>query len=58
MENTTNAMNDFEELASARLANHLAELNVRYENRTIDRETLEKAYDEHREIFSQEMDEK
>ncbi|MEO7524208.1 MAG: hypothetical protein ABIT58_08950 [Ferruginibacter sp.] len=58
MENTTNGMKDFEQFASARLNNHLAELNVRYENRPIDRVTLEKAYDEHREIFSQEMDNK
>jgi hypothetical protein len=37
--------------------NHLDELNVRYENRKIDKDTLEKAYDNHREIFGQELDE-
>jgi uncharacterized protein YciU (UPF0263 family) len=58
MENKTNAMQDFKEFASDRLKNHLDELNVRYENRKIDKNTLEKAYDNHREIFSQELDEK
>jgi hypothetical protein len=58
MENKTKAMHDFEQYATGRLNNHIAELNIRYENKAIDKETLEKAYSEHTEIFSQELDEK
>ncbi len=52
------AMQDFEQFATDRLNNHLAELNTRYENETIDKQTLEKGYSVHKEIFSQELDKK
>ncbi len=58
MENKAKAMHDFEQYATSRLNNHIAELNTRYENQTIDKETLEMAYSKHTEIFSQELDEK
>lgn len=58
MENKTKAMQDFEQYATGRLNNHIAQLNTRYENQAIDKETIEKAYSEYTEIFSQELDEK
>ncbi|MEO6289550.1 MAG: hypothetical protein ABIO76_06500 [Ginsengibacter sp.] len=58
MENETKAMHEFEAFATERLNNHQAELNTRYDNEAIDKETLEKAYSQHREIFSTELDEK
>lgn len=58
MENKTKTTQDFEQFATDRLNNHLAELNTRYENEAVDKQTLEKAYAEHKKIFSQELDEK
>lgn len=51
-------MQDFEQFATDRLNNHIAELNTRYENEAIDKQTLEKTYNEHKKIYSQELDEK
>ncbi len=51
-------MQAFEQFATVRLKNHLAELNTRYQNEATDKQTLEKAYSEHKEIFSRELDEK
>lgn len=58
MENVSEALEQFKVFAVDRLNNHIAELNTRYQNEAIDKETLEKAYSEHKEIFSQELDEK
>ena len=58
MENVTEALEQFKVFAAGRSDNHIAELNTRYQNEKIDKETLEKAYSEHKEIFSQELDEK
>lgn len=51
-------MQEFEKFADERLNNHLEELSTRYENQEIGKETLEKAYSEHKEIFRQELEEK
>ncbi len=59
MENKAKAIQDFEQFAKDRLNNHIAELNTpvrKWCNR--DKQSLEKAYGEHEEIFRQELDEK
>lgn len=58
MGNDIKAMEVFEQFATGRLGNHIAELNTRYENKKIDTETMQQAYRNHQEIFSQELDEK
>ena len=58
MENKTEALQQFENFAQERLSNHLAELNTRYENEKPDKDVLQQAYREHREIFNKELDEK
>ncbi|MEP7252281.1 MAG: hypothetical protein ABI683_07865 [Ginsengibacter sp.] len=58
MENKTKTLQDFEQFATDTLNNHVAELNTRYENEAIDNQTVEEAYMEHKEIFSQELEEK
>ena len=58
MENTTEAVQQFEQFAKKRLSNHLAELNTRYENEKPGKEVLQQAYQAHRKIFIKELDEK
>ncbi len=58
MENNTEAIQQFEQFAKERLSNHLAELNTRYENEKIDKQTLQQAYREHQKIYDKELDEK
>jgi hypothetical protein len=58
MENKTSIMQQFEQFATDRINNHKAELNTRYENEAIDKQTLDKAHREHKEIFSQKLDDK
>jgi hypothetical protein len=58
MEDKTTTMQQFEQFAKEKLNDHKAELDTRYENQEIDKETLEKANVEHTKIFNQEMDEK
>lgn len=45
-------MQDFEQFATDRLNNHIAELNTRYENEAIDKQTLEKTYNEHKKYIA------
>ena len=58
MENKNQAVQQFEQFAKERLSNHLAELNTRYENKKPDKEVLQQAFKEHREILNKELDEK
>ena len=58
MENKNQAVQQFEQFAKERLSNHQAELNTRYENEKPGKESLQKAYKEHREIFKKELSEK
>ncbi len=58
MENKTKVIQDFEKFATDSLNNHIAELNTRYENEKIDKQTLQQAYREHREIYEKELEEK
>lgn len=46
MESKTNEMQHFQQFATGRINNHIADLNTRYENQANDNETLEKAYSE------------
>ncbi|MEO7210842.1 MAG: hypothetical protein ABIY35_07845 [Chitinophagaceae bacterium] len=58
MSNKENFRNEFEQYAESKLNEHVAELNTRYENEKIDKETLERAFEVHKTIFSSELDEK
>lgn len=58
MSNKENFRNEFEQYAESKLNEHVAELNTRYENEKIDKETLEGAYDVHKKMFTNELDEK
>ena len=58
MEKRTEAVRQFENFGQERLSNHLAELNTRYENEKPDKDVLQQAYREHREIFNKELEEK
>ncbi len=57
MSNKNNFQNEFEQYAENKLQEHVAELNTRYENEKIDKETLERAFDVHKKIFTNELDE-
>ncbi len=56
--NKTESVQQFEQFAKEKTNNHLSELNTRYENEQPDKELLQQAYMEHREIFKKELDEK
>ena len=56
MKNNNEAVQQFEQFAKEILSNHQAELNTHYENEKPDKEELQKAYHEHREIFTKELD--
>ncbi|MEP6626400.1 MAG: hypothetical protein ABJA32_00400 [Ginsengibacter sp.] len=58
MDNKNEAIELFEQFAKEKTNNHLSELNTRYENEQPDKELLQQAYTEHREIFKKELDEK
>lgn len=58
MENKISIMQQFEQFATDRINNHKAELNTRHESEANDKQTLDKAYREHKEIFSQKLDDK
>ncbi len=58
MSNKNNFHNEFKQYAENKLQEHVAELNTRYENEKIDKETLERAFEVHKTIFSSELDEK
>ena len=49
--------NAFEQYAENKLQEHVAELNTRYENEIIDKETLERAFEVHKKMFTSELDE-
>lgn len=48
----------FKEFASDALKTHQGELDTRYQNEKIDKDTLEKGYEEHRRIFDSELKER
>lgn len=58
MENVTQAIQQFEKFAEETQSNHVAELNTRYENEKVDKQTLQQAYREHYKIYEKELDEK
>lgn len=58
MEDKAKNIQHFEEFATRRLNNHIAELNTRYQNKKIDKQTLQEAYQAHQKIFDTELDEK
>jgi vacuolar-type H+-ATPase subunit H len=58
MDSKTEAVEQFEQFAKERTNNHLAELNTRYENEQPDKELLQQAYRDHREILKKELDDK
>ena len=48
----------FKEYAEKELKNHLAELRTRYENEPVGGDTLQKGIEEHKTIYSNELDQK
>lgn len=54
--NKNESVKKFEQYAESRLKENIAELNTRYENEKIDRETLDQAFEEHRKMYSQDLD--
>ncbi len=58
MKQNENAVQVFRQFAEERLKNHAEELKTHYQNEKIDEQTKIKAYDQHREIYSQELNEK
>ncbi|MBN9484574.1 MAG: hypothetical protein J0H46_14565 [Bacteroidetes bacterium] len=51
-------IDDFKQFASAKLNTHKNELQTRYENENIDKDTLENGYREHQTILEKELREK
>jgi hypothetical protein len=58
MENKTDSVHQFEQFAVKTLSEHVGELNTRYENEKIDKQTIEQAWREHQKIYHRELDEK
>ena len=59
MEQNEHIIEMFKQFAEKRLSNHLQELETRYENMQLDSEgVLQKAYDDHRQIYRNELNEK
>jgi hypothetical protein len=52
------AVDQFKEYAEQKLKNHLAELHTRYENESAGSETLKKGFDDHKNIYTNELDQK
>lgn len=48
----------FKEYAEQKLKNHLSELRTRYENESAGSETLKKGFEDHKIIYSKELDQK
>lgn len=49
---------EFKEYAEQELNNHLAELRTRYENESAGADTMQKGIEEHKTIYSNELDQK
>ena len=59
MSNEQNPIEIFSRFAQERLDNHLAELQTKYENRSMaSKELTIEAYDNHKKIFEEELQEK
>ncbi len=58
MSNKKDTVKEFEQYAEGKLKNHVAELNTRYENEKIGKQTLQQAYRQHQKIYDNELDEK
>jgi hypothetical protein len=59
MNNYENLTRLFQQFAEDKLNNHVGELNTRYENERLGSEELrQRAYQDHRNIYEQELDEK
>ena len=59
MNNNENIARQFQQFAEEKLNNHVGELNTRYENERLGSEELrQRAYQDHRNIYEQELDEK
>lgn len=58
MQNKTDTVQQFDEFAEATRKNHIAELNTRYENEKVDKQTIQQAWWEHQKIYEKELDEK
>ena len=59
MEKNTKTSEAFREFTEKELENHLAELNTKYQNEPMSsKELIRKAYDEHKKIYTIELEEK
>ena len=58
MSDDKNQTEIFTQFAKERLDNHLAELQTKYENKTPSKELMQEAYDNHKKIFEEELQEK
>ena len=56
--NSGQPFNAFKDYAESQLKNHLSELRTRYENESPGSETLKKGYEDHKIIYSKELDQK
>lgn len=56
--NSEQPVNAFKEYAENQLKNHLSELRTRYENESPGSQTLKKGYEDHKIIYSKELDQK
>lgn len=56
--NSEQPVNAFKEYAESQLKNHLSELRTRYENESPGSQTLKKGYEDHKIIYSKELDQK
>jgi hypothetical protein len=58
MDTNKNSIDAFKEYADHELKNHQAELNTRYQNESVGSEELQKAYSDHKLIYSKELEQK
>ncbi len=58
MNSDKQAVDVFKEYAEQKLKNHLSELHTRYENESAGSETLKKGLEDHKVIYSKELDQK
>jgi len=57
MEKETAEVEEFKQFAEKELKNHLAELNIRYQNEALSpKELKQQAYKEHQKIYNQELE--
>jgi len=54
----SNAAKLFRQFAEERFNTHFNELNTKYQNQSVERTTMKKAFDDHRKIFQNELDQK